>query len=715
MSRIADLLDAMTLAEKLGQLTMTTAGLAVTGARAAGDLDAGVQAGTIGSVLNLYGAAPVHALQRAAVERSRLGVPLLFALDILHGHRTLFPVPLAEAAIFDPQAWTRSAREAATEGAADGIAMTFAPMLDVARDPRWGRTVEGPGEDPWLASCFARAKVQGFQGADLAAPDAMAAVAKHFCAYGAVTAGRDYASVDICERTLHEVHLPAFAAAVEAGVSAIMPAFTDLAGIPMTAHAALLRGHLRDRLGFAGVIVSDYNAIAELVGHGIAADLAQAAALALAAGVDVDMMSGAYATGLPQALECGLVTTAQIDAAVLRVLQLKDRLGLFDDPYRRGAQPQGAAAVDRRRGLARDLAARAVVLLKNAHDALPLAAAPGRLAVVGPLADAAAQMGGPWWAAGGEAAHVSVMAGLRAALPATPIAHAPGVAIDGDDGSGIAEAIAACHGATTILLCLGESVALSGEAASRADPVLPGRQQALAEAVVRFARAHDATVVAVLFSGRPLVVPWLVEHVDALLWAGFLGTEAGNALADVLCGRVSPGGRTPITWPRAVGQIPIFHAQRTGGRPAAAADRFTSKYLDLPNQPLFAFGHGLTYGACTLSRLQVTPPAVTVAATIAVQVDVTNRGRRTAQETVFVFTHQKVARIARAALELRAFGKVTLQPAQTRTLVMTIAAADLRFPGPDLAPVFEPGEVEILVGPCADRQRLLAASVRLRD
>src|ERR1700676_5106005 len=386
----------MTLAEKLGQLTMTAAGFTVTGPIIAGDSTDAIKAGTIGNLLNMVGGSHVREMQRLAVEESRLGIPLLIGFDVVHGHRILFPVPLGEAALFDPEPGGLSRGESAKEGAADGLAMTFAPMLDVSRDPRWGRSVEGPGEDPWLGARIAEAKVRGFQGPDLAAPDALAGVAQHYCAYGAVTAGRDYASVDISERTLREVHMPPFAAAVASGVAAVMPAFTDLAGIPMTANRELLRGWLRGRWGFKGVIISDYNAIAELMHHGIAADLADAAAHALKAGVDIDMMADAYRRGLPIALERGRVTMAEIDESVRRVLTLKEQLGLFDDPYRRGATPESAAAITNRRRLARAVAARAIVMLKNDDETLPLPASLRRLAVLGPLADAPADMRGPW-------------------------------------------------------------------------------------------------------------------------------------------------------------------------------------------------------------------------------------------------------------------------------------------------------------------------------
>jgi beta-glucosidase len=713
MSRIEALIGKMTLAEKLGQLTMTAAGFPVTGPVIAGDSTEGIKAGTIGSLLNLFGAHQAREMQRLAIEESRLGVPLLIALDVIHGHRTLFPVPLAEAALFDAGAWALTARESAREAAADGLAMTFAPMLDVSRDPRWGRSVEGPGEDPWLGAQIAKAKIWGIQGAELGAADALAAVAKHYCAYGLVTAGRDYASVDVSERSLREVHLPPFAAAVAAGAAAVMPAFTDLAGIPMTAHAQLLRGWLRGRLGFNGVIVSDYNAIAELIRHGVAADLTEAATLALKAGVDIDMMANAYRLGLPVALQRGLVTMIEIDEAVRRVLGLKERLGLFDQPYRRGAKAESAAVLAHRRQLAREIGARAIVMLKNAGAALPLAGSLRRLAVVGPLADAAAEMGGPWSLAGQPETHVSVVAGLRAVLPEAQILHGAGVAIQGGDISGMQQAVELGGAADAYILCLGEAANMSGEAASRAYLDLPGQQRLFAQAVIDRARTLAKPVVAVLFSGRPLVVPWLIEQADAVLAAWFLGSEAGNSIADVLTGRVSPSGRTPMSWPRAMGQIPIFFGQRPGGRPAEAKDAYTSRYIDLPNEPLFAFGHGLTFGRFSLSNLRVSPSQVTERETIEIRVDLVNDGARTAEETVFLFTHDRLASVARPLLELKGFGKIVLQPGETGTVTLHLAASELRFLGLDLQPVFEAGEIEILVGPCADRSQLLAQTIRL--
>jgi beta-glucosidase len=713
VSRIETLLSTMTLPEKVGQLTMSAAGHAVTGPTIAGDSTDGIRAGRIGNLLNLVGAEPVREMQRIAVEESRLRIPLLFGFDVIHGHRTLFPVPLGEAALFDPRAWERTAREAAKEAAADGIAMTFAPMLDVSRDPRWGRIVESPGEDPWLGSRFAEAKVRGFQGPDLRAADVVAACAKHFCAYAAVNAGRDYASVDISERTVREVHLPSFRAAVLSGVTTVMSAFNDLAGIPMTANAGMLRGWLRRDLGFDGVLLSDYNAIGELMRHGIAADLAEAAALALNAGIDIDMMANAYARGLSEALARGLVTMAGIDEAVTRVLTLKERLGLFDDPYRRGAAPETPAALSERRRLARDVGARSIVMLKNERRALPLPEAVRRIALIGPLADAGSDMRGPWAAAAGAEGHVSVLVGLRAALPEAVVEHAAGVPVEGEDLGGVITAVDLCERADAIILCLGEAAAMSGEAASRATPVLPGRQYELANSIFHRARALRQKVIVVLFSGRPLIVPWLVEGADAVLVAWFPGSEAGHAVADVLTGRVSPSGRTPVTWPRSLGQVPLFYAQRPGGRPFDPADHYTSKYLDVSNDPLVPFGFGLTYGRFTLANLTVSPREVAATDTLTIGVDVRNEGERAAEETVFLFVRDKVARVARPLLELKGVGKVTLGPGQSGRVSLSLPADELRFLGLDLEPVFEPGEVEILVGPCADRSRLLLQTILL--
>jgi beta-glucosidase len=705
MDLIDSLVANMSLAEKIGQLNMVTAGQAITGPVSGGELRENLRAGNIGSILNLWGREATSALQKIAVEETRLAIPLLFGLDVLHGHKTIFPIPLAEAAAFDPILWKRTARAAAMEAAEDGVALTFAPMLDIARDPRWGRMAEGPGEDPFVAAKFAEAKIRGFQGANLSAASSIAATAKHFCGGGAAQAGREYGPVDVSERTLHEVYLPPFRAAVGAGCAAIMAAFNNVAGIPMIAHTGLLRDYLRSKLGFDGVIISDYNAIAELIQHGVAADLVEAAALALKASVDIDLVSGAYASCLPIALARGLVELQHIDAAARRVLRLKQKLGLFDDPYRRVSTTEFSAQAMAE--LATDAARRSITLLAN-RDILPLPANSRRIAVIGPLADAPAEMRGPWALVGNAENCVTPLAGLRTALPQCEIVFAAGVDADSDDGSGIAAACALSADANVIVLCLGERADMSGEATSRATPGLPGRQRELAESVL----ATGAPVVVILFSGRPLMITWLVERARAVVGAWFLGDMAGQAIADVLTGRFSPTARLPISWPRETGQIPIFYSSRPTGRPADAADPFTSKYLDLSVDPLFPFGHGLSFSRVGLKNLRLNRAEFRVQDWIKVEVDASNEGNVATEETIFLFVHDLVSATARPLMELKAWAKVELDPGQSKVVAFNLPAESFRVLDQNLESVLEPGDFHILVGLNADQKSLLKASLR---
>src|SRR5271163_3699343 len=709
MGRIDTLLASMTLEEKIGQLNMVAASRVITGPGELRDLQEGIRIGRIGNLLKLWGADETRAVQRLAVEHSRLGVPLLMGLDVIHGHRTIFPVSLAEACQFSSALWEKTARVAAEEATEDGVALTFAPMLDVARDPRWGRIVESPGEDPWIASEMAAAKTRGFQGPNLAAQDSVAATAKHLCAYGAVTAGREYASAEVSERTLHEIYLPPFAESVRAGVAAIMPAFIDVSGAPMTANAKLLQGWLRGVVGFDGVLISDYNAVAELLNHGVAADLVEAAALALNAGVDIDMTSGAYIQCLPQALERGLVTMATIDASVRRVLKLKERLELFDDPYRRGSAPPDARRAAWRRELARDAARKAIVLLSNRAGMLPLSPKIKRLAIIGPLAGAPGEMLGSWASAGKPEDVVSILEGLKAALPQCRIDHAAGVDIDGQETGGIQAAINLCAGAEVVVLCLGESAAMSGEAASRTDLGLPGRQRALAEAVLDLGKP----VAVVLSSGRPLALPWLFARADAVLATWFLGSEAGHAIADVLTGRYNPTGRLPVSWPRHVGQAPIFYSQRPTGRPTQAGVHYSSSYLDVPATPQFPFGHGLSYSRFTLSDLRCDPSCVKAGGCFEVSVTVSNDGEVDGEATLFLFVRDLVASVSRPLLELKGLRKVVLAAKQRGRAAWRLPVEDLSFIGPALKPILEPGRFEIHVGQSADPDELLTSVIEV--
>ncbi len=704
---IDGILARLTLREKIGQLTMASADMAGTGPTFGGDYLEGLSVGEIGSVLNLWGTDRVFELQRIAVEETRAGIPLFFGLDVLHGLRTIFPVPLAEACAFDETLWKRTARAAAEEAASEGIDLTFAPMLDVCRDPRWGRIVEGPGEDPIVASRLAAAKVSGFQGCRLDAPGSIAATAKHFGAYGAVLAGRDYASANVSKRALDEVYWPPFKAAVAASVAAVMPSFNDLAGVPMTANATALKDLLRKRWGFGGVIISDYGAISELVTHGVARDLCHAAALALEAGVDIDMMGDAYRLGLPQALETALIDEASIDRAVRRVLSLKNALGLFDDPYLRC---RGTALSSGKREatktLARQAARRSLVLLKNAGGLLPLAQEGGGIAVIGPLADAGGEMLGPWCAAGVETEAVSLLEGVKAAFPKRRILHAKGVPIADLDPSGIAEAVQCASMSEIALLCVGESRWMSGEAASRARLDLPGIQADLARAV----HGTGKPVVLLLASGRPLCVTELIEAADGALAIWFPGSAGGHAVADILSGKADPTGRLSVTWPREIGQIPIFYAQRPTGRPAGVG-HYTAKYLDVPTEPLFPFAHGLSYSRVTWRRIRAMPHRVRPEGTVTLEVELRNEGPGSAEETVFVFIRDPLASIARPRLELKAVSKLCIGVNETRIARFTLSAEAFAFPDQDGNPVIEPGAIEILAGPSADVSRLLATQI----
>ena len=701
------LLAALTLEEKLGQLNMIDAGTPPGGEA---EMERQIAGGRIGSVLNIHGAERLNRLQRMAIEGSRLRIPLIFGLDVLHGHYTIFPIPLAEAGAFDPDLWERTAKASVEETGRAGVTLTFAPMLDVCRDPRWGRIAEGPGEDAFVAGRYAEAKVRGFQGQDLAARDTVAATAKHLGAYGAVTAGRDYASVDVSERLMAEVYLPPFEAAVKAGVAAIMPSFNDVAGIPMTAHGGILNDLVRGQWGFDGVMVSDYTAVVELIAHGVAGDIAEASALALNAGVDIDMQDEAYVRGLPDALERGLVTMEDIDRAVRRVLTLKARLGLFDDPYRRvSAPPLPGDPLTHYSPLARDAARRSVVLLKNEHAILPLKNTIKNIALIGPLADAPLEMFGPWFAAA-PLESATILKGLRDALPQTEIKHVVGVTIEGEDDSGIAEAAAAARAAEIVVLSLGETKDMTGEAHSRGRIELPGRQRALAEAIL----ALGKPTIVLLSHGRPVALPWLFERADAVLATWFLGSEAGHGIADVLTGAWNPSAKLAITWPYDGGQIPIHHSQRATGRPANPDVYFSTRHTDLPIEPQFPFGHGLSYTRFAVTSVAAKPAEFALGETVTVEAEIANEGGVAGEETLFLFLRDPVASVARPMLELKGFAKVRLAPGARETVRFTLKPGDFAFLDKALEPRVEPGEFQIYVGPSADRTRLTAITIRGR-
>ncbi len=696
------LLAKMTLEEKLGQLNQPPGVGVNTGPEAMAGSEEQIRRGGIGSFFGTDGAELTCRLQRIAVEETRLGIPLLFAYDVIHGHRTVFPVPLAEAATFDPDEVQAAARHAAVEASAHGIHWVFAPMVDVARDPRWGRIVEGAGEDPYLGAVLAAARVRGFQGDDLAAPDTVLATAKHFVAYGAAQGGRDYDVADISERTLHEVYLPPFKAAVDAGVQSIMASFNEVAGVPMHAHRGLINGLLRERWGWDGLLVSDYTGVMELMPHGVAADRASAGALALNAGVDMDMVSRIYYEDLPKALQDGRVTMEQIDAAVRRVLNAKFRAGLFQDPYRYCRDPERQARFTlnpEQRAAARRMAQKSFVLLEN-DGVLPLPKTLRTLAVIGPLADHRRTMLGNWAVAGREEDVVTPLEGLRAALgPGTRLLVAKGADVEGGDTSGFDEAVRVASQADAVVMFLGEHPDMSAEAHNRTSLDLPGVQEQLALAVA----ATGKPVVVVLFNGRPLSIGALQGRVGAILEAWFPGVEGGNAIADVLFGDVNPSGKLPVTFPRNVGQIPIYHARKNTGRPPRAEEKYTSKYIDVPWTPLYPFGHGLSYTTFAYDSLEVASPVVHLGdISQRVSVRVTNTGRRPGEEVVQLYVRDDVASVTRPVRQLRGFKRVALAPGESKTVTFELGFDDLAMYDLEMRPVVEPGTFTVFVGGSSD-------------
>jgi beta-glucosidase len=719
-ARVRALLRQMTLDEKIGQTHQPAGGRqkALNSKIDATALDL-VRKGGVGSYLHVAGAAFLRELQRTAVEESRLKIPLLFAIDVVHGFRTLYPVPLAMAATFDPEIVRAAARMAAVETAVSGLHWTFAPMVDIARDPRWGRIVEGAGEDPYLGGVMAAAQVRGFQGDGLAAKDSILACAKHFGAYGAAAGGRDYDSAELSDRTLNEVYLPPFHAAAKAGAGTMMTAFNDLNGEPTTANAALVRGVLKTQWAWPGLVVSDWNAILELVNHGIAQTPVQAAALALRAGVDMDMASGVYAAHLKTAIGQDPSLLPLLDQAVTRILTAKMRLGLFDDPYRFG-DPEREKTIfvgPEHRAIAREAARKAVVLLRNDGGLLPIAPATKKIAVIGALAtDSLSQLGS--WKARGQVADVApLLPALKAAAPAgTEIVHVAGASPRSDDESGIQAAVEAARTADLVLLMVGEDFDHSGESRSRSDLSLPGAQGALARAVL----ATGKPVVVLLPSGRPLVAPEVLEKAPAVLATWFLGVEAGPALADILFGRAAPGGRLPVAFPRATGQSPTYYAHVPTGRPAdpdLAKD--TARYHDVDIGPLFPFGHGLSYASFAYSDLALDRDSIAPTGAVKVSLTLANTGAVEADEVVQLYVRDPLASVARPVKELRGFVRVTLKPGEKRRVTFTLSAAQLAIWSPEGWRI-EAGKVEVMVGASSADIRLngafsIAASGKARE
>ena len=701
-SRVNDLLARMTIEEKFGQLQQLDGH--ADGRFRPEHLDL-VRKGLLGSTLNVRGADNVNAMQRVAMEESRLRIPVIFAFDVIHGYRTVFPIPLGETASWDPQAVEQAAAIAAAEAKAAGLHWTFAPMVDIARDARWGRIAEGSGEDAHLGSIMATARVRGFQGDDFSRPDRVIACAKHWVAYGAAEAGRDYNTTDMSEHTLRSVYFPPFKAAVDAGVGTFMSAFNDLNGVPASANPFTLSTVLRREWRFDGVVVSDYNSVTELINHRLAADAADAARQALASGVDMEMVSRSYATEGPRLVKEGRLPIEAVDEAVRRVLRMKIRAGIFEQPYADGAREKATIMRAEYRTAARRLAARSMVLLKNDRGTLPLAPAIARLAVIGPLADNRPEMMGNWTGDGKEADVVTVLQGIRAAVsPATAVTYAKGVDLDlevlaaapaGDAAADAAidQAVKTASNADAIVLVIGETGAMSGEASSRASLELPGRQLDLAKRIV----ALNKPVAVVLMNGRPLAIEWLAEQAPAILEAWFPGTEAGNAVADVLFGRVNPGGKLPVTFPRATGQAPIYYNYKTTGRPPNEKEKYTSKYLDVPWTPLYPFGHGLSYTQFRISDARFSAPSVGPDGTATLTVTVENAGSRDGDEVVQVYVSDLVRSVTPPIQELKAFRRVPLKAGERRQIEFTLGPRELGFYNRDLKWIVEPGAFSVRV------------------
>ncbi|MFS2025038.1 glycoside hydrolase family 3 N-terminal domain-containing protein [Massilia sp. CT11-137] len=709
--RVEALLRQMTLDEKVGQLNQLSGKDFSTGPGSdkVRDIERDIREGRIGSMLNIRGAAETRRVQALALQ-SRLHIPLLFGLDVIHGYRTVFPVPLGEAASWDLEAIEESARIAAREASAAGVHWTFAPMVDIGRDPRWGRVMEGAGEDAYLGSRIAAARVRGFQGPKLGGLESVMATAKHFAGYGAAIAGRDYNAVDMSEHQLYETYLPPFKAAVDAGVATFMNSFNTLNGIPATGNAMLQRDILKGRWGFKGFVVSDWGSVREMVVHGYANDLPDAAAKAITAGSDMDMESGAYASSLAKLVRSGRVDVALVDDAVRRVLTKKFELGLFDDPYRFSdpAREKAALADPRHRAAARRIAAESMVLLKNDGGVLPLRKDARSIAVIGPLADARRDLEGGWIVDSNAATMASLVDAVRAhAGPGTRVAYAAGcdVACRGTDG--FAAALDVARAADVVVLAVGESWDMSGEAKSRADIGLPGRQAELFDAL----KAIGKTPVVVIMAGRPLIFENVAAGANAILYAWHPGSEGGNAIADVLFGDVNPSAKLPMTFPRNMGQIPIGYQQYQTGRPVLDNGNsvYRSAYIDSPNTPRYAFGHGLSYTTFAYGDLRLSSTRMAPDGKITLQFTLTNSGRVAGAEVVQLYLRDPVASVVRPVKELKGFQRIVLKPGEHRAVSFTIDRDTLSFFDRKLAWGAEPGTFELMVGSASDDIRLRQA------
>lgn len=715
---IDGLMKKMTLEEKIGQLNLPSAGDITTGQASSSDIAKKIAEGKVGGLFNIKTVAKIKEVQKIAVEKSRLKIPLLFGMDVIHGYETVFPIPLGLAASWDVKAIEKSARIAGQEASADGINWTFSPMTDISRDPRWGRISEGSGEDPYLGSEFAKAMVKGYQGEDLSKFNTILACVKHFALYGAAEGGRDYNTTDMSRVRMYNEYLPPYKAAVDAGVATVMASFNEIDGIPASANKWLLTDLLRKQWGFKGFVVSDYTGINEMIEHGIG-DLQTVSAKALQAGVAMDMVGEGFLTTLPKSLKEGMVTLDQINKACRSILVAKYKLGLFDDPYRYCDESRAKTEIFSmaNRKEARAIAAESFVLLKNDRKILPLKKS-GTIALIGPLADNKENMTGTWSVAARPEQSTTVLAGLKeVAGNAVQILTARGSNLDADSAfeeratmfgktlrrdsrtaeALIAEAVAVANKADVIVATLGESAEMTGESSSRTNIEIPQAQKDLLKALLTTGKP----LVLVLFTGRPLALSWEQENIPSILNVWFGGSEAGYAIADVLFGTVNPSGKLPATFPRNVGQVPIYYNHKNTGRPLEEGkwfSKFRSNYLDVPNDPLFPFGYGLSYSQFEYADLTVSDSTMKGADTLVVNVTVKNISDRDGRETVQLYIRDLVGSITRPVSELKGFQKVSIRAGESKKISFRVSTTDLKFYNKDLRYDWEPGEFRIMIG-----------------
>ena len=716
-ARVDSVMKLMTLQEKLGQLNLPSAGAFTTGAVESSDIAKKIEEGKVGGLFNIKSVANIRDMQKIAVEKSRLKIPLLFAMDVIHGYESVFPIPLGLSCSWDMELIEKSARIAATEASADGINLTFAPMLDLSRDPRWGRVSEGNGEDPFLSSRIAEAMVRGYQGNDLSANNTIMSCVKHFALYGASEAGEDYNTVDMSRHRMYNEYLPPYKAAVDAGAGSFMASFNEIDGIPATGNKWLLTDLLRTDWGFNGFVVSDYTGISEMINHGMG-DLQQVSALALNAGTDMDMVSEGLLTTLEQSVKEGKVSEQKIDEACRRILKAKFQLGLFDDPYRyiNDERAKSQVFTSENRAAARNTAAQSFVLLKNEGNILPLKKS-GTIALIGPLAHARENMTGTWSVAARFSESISVLDGLQKAVGSNAkILYAKGSNLDADSAIEaratlfgkslkrdnrseeelLREALRTAASADVIVAAVGEGAEMSGEAASRSDISIPETQKNLLKALLKTGKP----VVMVLFTGRPLVLKWEQENMPSILNVWFGGSEAGDAIADVLFGDVNPSGKLSMTFPQAVGQIPLYYAHKNTGRPLRGEwfQKFQFNYSDVSNEPVYPFGYGLSYTTFEYGEISLNKTEINMQDTLAVTVKVKNTGSREGSEVVQLYIRDLVGTVTRPVKELKGFKKIKLEPGEAQEVTFKLTASDLSFYNSELKFVAEPGAFQVFAG-----------------